>query len=263
MKHFLKTVLALALLLGFLAGSVCAEVMEAGAASGTTGKASAKMLTLKRGKTVYLWVYPFASTTQFYQDCGKEVPVKGIKFSGTSGTVKAKVTSGSSWLKAKKTSTGWTFSVTGKNLTKKDKNGVIRISDKKGTFATIRVTRGGTAQFSQIYSTGISIYAWINSPASHPDLYVYRWIFDASGKKVSKTKLKLSGNSFRDTAKETHLDYTYIYTVGYYAEATGKGMLTGAAGVWLSDPYENIGQVKKMTAPENGTSVSWLYGIVH
>ena len=263
MRHFLKAALVLVLLLSFFAASVCAEVTEAGAALGMMEKASAKTLTLKRGKTVYLWVYPFASTTQFYQDCGKEVPVKGIRFSGTSGTVRAKVTSGSSWLKVKKTSTGWNFSVTGKNLNLKDKNGVIRITDAKGNFATIRVTRGGIAQFSQIFSTGISIYAWINSPATHPDLYIYRWIFDASGKKVSKTKLNLSGNSFRDTAKETHLDYTYIYTVGYYAEATGKGMLTGAAGIWLTDPYENIGQVKKMTSPEDGTSVSWLYGIAH
>ena len=269
MKRCWAGMLLIALLLALLAVPAGAEVTafaERGTAASAvtvTEKASAKTVTLKRGKTLRLWVYPFASTTQFYKDNGRETPVKSIQFSGTSGTVKAKVTSGGSWLKAKKTSSGWNFYVTGKNLTLKDKNGTIRITDGQGAFATIRVTRGGTVRYDSIYSRGTSIYASLNTSQDHLNMYVYRWVFDASGKLVSKTKLMLYGDSFRDTARSTHLNYTYVYTVGYYAEATGKGMQTGAAAVYLSDPMANTGKVKKATKPENCVTASWLYGIIH
>ncbi len=226
-------------------------------------RAAGRTVKLRRGQTLKLWVYPFASTTQFYKDCGKEVPVGAILFSGTSGKVKARVTAGSSWLKAKKTSSGWSFYVTGRNLALKDKKGAIQVSDRKGAFATILVTRGGTVQYSSIYSRGASIYATISPNADHGNMYVYRWIFDDSGELVGKKKLKVTGTSFRDTVQSTHLFYTYVYTIGYYAEATGKGMQTGAAGVWLVDPLDNAGRVKKATNPEQCISAKWLFRVAH
>ena len=215
MMSLLAVLAALVLLTGTLgAAQAEGEAAQNTAVSASIGKVSAKTVTLKRGKTLQLWVYPFASTTQFYKDCGKEYPVGSIKFSGTKGTVKAKVTSGSSWLKAKKTKTGWTFTVTGKNLTTKDKRGVIKITDAKGTFAFIRVTRGGTVLFSKIYSVGSAVYGKIKGNSAHTGLYGYRWIFDRSKKLVSKQKVTYTGKEFRDVIYDTHLGYTYVYTMG-------------------------------------------------
>lgn len=268
MKRLLTVLLAVILLLSLCIPVSVAETGTNDSLSETemmTDKATARTVKLKRGKTLELWVYPFASTTQFYKDCGKEYPVKGIVFSGTVGKVKAKVTSGGSWLKAKKTSSGWSFYVTGKNLTGKDKYGVIRITDEEGAFAVIEVIRGGVIKYSRIYSKGSSIYAELDPSSTHinSDLYVYRWIFDKNGKLVGKKKFELKTTLFRETIKSTHLYYTYVYTIGYYPEATGMGMQTAAAAIYLSNPYSNIGKVKTATSPKNCVSASWLYGIVH
>lgn len=270
MKRLLTVFLTAVILLGLCipmgeAGPLVSELATLSGMKTAAERTSAKTVRLKRGKTLNLWVYPFASTTQFYKDCGKEYPVKAIQFSGTSGKVKAKVSSGGSWLKAKKSSSGWNFYVTGRNLTLSDKHGVIRITDEEGAFATIHVTRGGIVKYSGIYSIGASIYATISASAAHDasDLYVYRWIFDRTGKLTGKKKFRVEGTAFRDTARETHLDYTYVYTVGYYPAATGLGMQTGAAAVYLSDPENNTGKVKKMTDPGQSGNAAWLYNIAH
>ena len=93
MKRLLTVLLTALILISLCISTLEAETADSETAmlagiNPATEKTAAKTIKLKRGQTLDLWVYPFASTTQFYKDCGKEYPVKAILFSGSSGTVR-------------------------------------------------------------------------------------------------------------------------------------------------------------------------------
>ena len=217
--------------------------------AGTASAAAPKdYLTLSRGKTIKLWAYPFENRESVFLDkddynANPDTGIKYIKLKSVSGTPKAEVTSGGSWLSASIKSNKVTISIKGSNTKNSDQIGKIRISDKKGTYGTIVVRRGGLNSFTSIRQVKGGIELKLKyADSAYESGFIFVKVLDKKGQQVEledeyvTNRLPLMGKTtFVDSITEVKAGYTYIYYLGYIPRCFNSGNATSVAVIKITN----------------------------
>ena len=242
MKKLVAVLLVLVMVLTMVAAASAEEV---------------KNLSLARGKQINLWAYPFDDANNLYQDKAdvRGVQVKYVKLKGTSGTVKVK--SSASWLSAKVKSGKVYMTIKGGNSSNADKIGKVTVTDKKGTFGTIVVRRGGISTFTSVKQVGKTIQLKYKlAESANRAGYIRMTVYDAKGNRVEledeyiTNQKNIDGDStvYVDDMTRLKAGYTYIYTLGYVPAANNSGNGTSVAVIRISKAKGNAtGAVKSFT----------------
>ena len=263
MKKVIVILCALALLLTSVFSVAAAD------STGLAERNIEKVLTLKRGKTVDAWVFPFKTRPDIYlPDQGEEqVTLSYIKLSGAKGNVSITPAS-NGWLKATVVSNNKiTLQVSGKNTSTSNKICTLKVKDSKGEFGTIKVTRGGIIKFTAIKQVGKKIQLTIKAATSNlASSYLRRTIFDKTGKVLSTEYLGTDGKkTVVDSDVKLKKGITVTYSVGYFHENINCSWSCFAAAIKIKKARANATGTVNTCINDDQLSFNdeWLYSIVN